>query len=837
MSTDLLDLDDSLDSSGLSHLTSQQKLRLTTLLDEYLQSLERGNQPDAERILADNPDIADTISQYLQKLEAIFGLNTHQRNNLAEVGDHELPFKQLGDFELIREIGRGGMGVVYEAKQTSIGRRVALKLLSLSSALNPKQIARFHNESRAAGLLQHPNIVPVYSVGMQQGIHFYAMQLIEGMSIDHWIECQRSISENETGPRWQEIVGWVAQIAEALHVAHEAGIVHRDIKPSNLLLDSTNHIWVTDFGLARCTQSSSVTCTGDLVGTVRYMSPEQAKGQAALVDGGSDIYGLAATLYEMLTFKPAIEGDEPTVILKHISERNTKPLRSVRRDLPRDLAVVIAKAMAHDRYDRYETAQVFADDLRRVLDNKPTVARPATLLERSVRWTVRHQRTASIAASVLGLLIVGLIVSFSLITAQKRQTDLIASRNARNEALARTMIDELGPQVAEILENVPSAERERRQLLEKFLNYYQVYAANAQHSPDTQYGLAIALGKMGILHGELGATEESLTALRESERVFSRLAKQNPTDLDLMLDWSVSLNNFGQALHRKGELREAGQLIQQALKVQNEIAKARESSDLNVQTASAWANLGLLLGDQNDLGSAEQAYSNSIRLMESLESEKTDVARALQLAKMRTNLSGLLIKVRPSDAVEVARKALAAEIAALELVPNHAKLSNQTVLTLNTLGAALTEDKQHRAALESYRQAEDIGQQLVNRWPEQPDYRSDLAASLNQMGVTYARLNRLAEGYDAFVKAQGHQRLLAEKFSSDAEVLSTTGSLLNNFAFLCQQTGRHDEALEAFRESVKFQSEAVRLAPQVRRYNEHLESHKANLLAAESKRR
>jgi serine/threonine protein kinase len=176
-------------------------------------------------------------------------------------------------------------------------------------------------------------------------------------------------------------------------------------------------------------QSSSVTVTGDLVGTVRYMSPEQAKGQAALVDGGSDIYGLAATLYEMLTFRPAIEGDEPTVILKHISERHIKPLRSLRSDLPRDLAVVISKAMSHHRYDRYETAQAFADDLRRVLDNKPTIARPATLLERAVLWTVRHQRTATIAASVLGLLILGLIVSFSLITAQKRKTELIARRS------------------------------------------------------------------------------------------------------------------------------------------------------------------------------------------------------------------------------------------------------------------------------------------------------------------------------------------------------------------------------------------------------------------------
>ncbi len=836
MSTELLDLDDSFDSPALANLTSQQKLRLTTILDEYLQSMEHGIQPDSARILADNPDIAEAFSHYLQKLEAIFGLTTHQRNNLADVPVSELPFKQLGDFELLRELGRGGMGVVYEAKQTSIGRRVALKLLSLSSALNPKQIARFHNESRAAGLLQHSNIVPVYSVGMQQGIHFYAMQLIEGTSIDQWIEQQRQV-ELSKRTEWRRIVAWIAQIGDALHAAHEAGIVHRDVKPSNLLLDNTGRIWITDFGLARCTQSSSVTATGDMVGTVRYMSPEQATGQSALVDGGADVYGLAATLYEMLTLQPAIEGEDPTVILTKIADSSVKPIRALRPDLPRDLAVVISKAMSYQRYHRYETAQVFAEDLRRVLDKKPTQARPVTPFERVIRWSLRHQRTASSIAAVLAVMILGLIVSFSLITAQKRKTERIAERNAKNERITKHAWDDFGSMVAEILANIPSAEMERRRVLEQILRFNQQYAANTQDSPDLRRSFAMTLGKIGVLHGELGASEDSVTALRESQIVFAELAKLQPNNADALLDWSVSMNNLGQALHRNGNMNEAITLIQHALEVQDRIAAIQDNKSRKLQSALAWSNLALLRNDQSDLTSAEQAYRQSIQLLSQVVEQDSTSEEALQLSKIESDLAALLAKSRPNESIKLARQALARELTALELRPSHAKLSKQTGRTLNALGSALYEDKQYLAALEVYRQAQDIYQQLVSRWPEQPDYRSDLAASLNQIGLTLIRLDRMSDAKTALDDALKHQEQLAGLFSNDPEVLSSTAKLLYNYAFLCQHMGLEDQAQTAFQNCARYETQAVELAPEVKRYRDLLESHKSKIQTAVSKKR
>ncbi|MFO0944103.1 MAG: protein kinase, partial [Pirellulales bacterium] len=745
----------------------------------------------------------------------------------------ELPFKQLGDFELLRELGRGGMGVVYEAMQTSIGRHVALKLLSLSSALNPKQIARFHNEARAAGLLQHANIVPVYSVGTQQGIHYYAMQLIEGTSIDQWIEQQRQLEPSKR-TEWQKIVEWIAQIGNALHAAHEAGIIHRDIKPSNLLLDTSNRIWVTDFGLARCTQSSSVTATGDMVGTVRYMSPEQASGRSSLVDGGADMYGLAASLYEMLTLQPAIEGDDPTTILKRIADCAIRPIRSLRPDLPRDLAVVINKAMSYQRYHRYETAQDFAEDLRRVLDNKPPIARPVTAFERVIRWSLRHQRTASSVAAVLVVFVLGLIASYSLNAAQKRKTEAFAELNAKNERMARTAFETFGFKVAEILENIPSAEIERRQILEEALRYHQQFAAIAQNSPDTRRSFASTLGVIGSLHGELGASEDSVTALRESQTVFAELAKLQPRNADILLDWSVSMNNLGQALHRHGKLSEAVSLIQHALEVQERLATMNDSDDLKRQSSLAWANLGLLKNDMADIVNAESAYRRSIALLTDLDQTYPDSSYAVQLAKVESDLAALLAKTRSGESIELAKKALSRELSKLEKDPSQAKLSKQTGSTLNSLGSALYEDKRYQSALEYYQQAEDIYQQLVNRWPEQPDYRSDLAASLNQIGLTLIRLNRMNDAKVAFEKALEHQNALASKFGRDPEVLSTTGRLLYNYGFLCEHLGLKEKAQSAFRDCSQYENLAVQLAPEVRRYRDLLESHKSKLQTAKS---
>src|SRR5262249_47604015 len=242
---------------------------------------------------------------------------------LPEPGVGPYPANPLGDFRIVREVGRGGMGVVYEAVQLSLGRRVALKTLPFAAALDGRQLQRFKNEAQAAAALHHSNIVPVFAVGCERGVHYYAMQLIDGHPLTALIQQARraragapappgadtaralqlsTLRTSQASEYFRGAARLVAQAAEALEHAHQMGVIHRDVKPGNLMVDGRGHLWVTDFGLAQL-HDGGLTQTGDLVGTLRYMAPEQAAGQR-LVDHRADVYGLGAPLYELLTLEP-----------------------------------------------------------------------------------------------------------------------------------------------------------------------------------------------------------------------------------------------------------------------------------------------------------------------------------------------------------------------------------------------------------------------------------------------------------------------------------------------------------------------------------------------------
>ena len=255
----------------------------------------------------------------------------------------------LGDFRLVRELGCGGMGIVYEAEQLSLCRRVALKMLPFVALVDPKQLQRFQNEARAAASLNHPSIVRVHSVGCDRGVHYYAMEYIEGQTLAHVIAELRAAAgssplTNETSSTFissgglagnQSFFHVVAslgiQAADALEHAHQLGIVHRDIKPSNLMVDANGHLWITDFGLATGNTITGPTLTGDVLGTLRYMSPEQAAGERRMPDGRTDIYSLGVTLYELATLQPAFPAENRQELLRQIADTDPVPPRRLNK--------------------------------------------------------------------------------------------------------------------------------------------------------------------------------------------------------------------------------------------------------------------------------------------------------------------------------------------------------------------------------------------------------------------------------------------------------------------------------------------------------------------------
>jgi serine/threonine protein kinase len=365
--------------------------------------------------------------------------------------------ERIGDYRLLREIGRGGMGVVYEAEQLSLGRHVALKVLSSDNPTNPTYLERFRREAKAAARLHHTNIVSVFGVGEGDGVHYYAMHFIHGEGLDKVLRDLRrlragwgtagggdatvdavasesvaqgllsgrfelpvvkgktgaptpeqappssgGLSGAESEAEYCRSVARVGlQVADALSYAHKQGILHRDIKPSNLILDLQGAVWVTDFGLAKADDADELTHTGDIVGTVRYMAPERFEG-ASLPQ--SDVYALGMTLYEMLTLRPAFGDTNRARLIQRILHEEPRAPRKLDPRIPRDMETVVLKAIAHDPGRRYATAEELAEDLRRFLADRPVRARRSGLPERFWRWCRRNPAISSLTVVIALLL-------------------------------------------------------------------------------------------------------------------------------------------------------------------------------------------------------------------------------------------------------------------------------------------------------------------------------------------------------------------------------------------------------------------------------------------------
>jgi serine/threonine protein kinase len=442
---------------------------VTRAVEEYLALLEAGRRPGREEFLARYPELAPALAECLDGLDFVRSAAPHLSRPAATPADEIGPATPLGDFRILREVGRGGMGVVYEAEQLSLGRRVALKVLPFAATMDPRQLQRFHNEARAAASLDHPHVVHVHAVGCERGVHYYAMQFIDGQTVEALIRQLRqgtaagpgvptdSTSDepkDEGTPRpdtvpevragadtrpsapdrghYRRAAELGIQAAEALEHAHALGVVHRDVKPGNLLLDAHGKVWVTDFGLAQVQSDVRLTMTGDLVGTLRYMSPEQALAKRVVIDHRTDVYSLGATLYELLTLQPAFSGGDRQELLRQIAFEEPRPPRRLNRAVPAELETIVLKALEKHPAERYATAQELADDLRRYLSHEPIQARRPTLAQRARKWARRHPAAVRAGAAVL------LVVAASLGWGVR---DRAARRAASDQAVAQALAE------------------------------------------------------------------------------------------------------------------------------------------------------------------------------------------------------------------------------------------------------------------------------------------------------------------------------------------------------------------------------------------------------------
>ncbi len=648
---------------------NQQPARdpIDLLADEFVRCYRQGEQPTIEQFAVQHPEFADdirTLFPLLINIEQLKDRQVHAGGKPASIGS--TPMERLGDFRIIREVGRGGMGIVFEAEQQSLSRRVALKVLGSHVAPSEKQIRRFRREAEAAARLHHTNIVPIYGVGQEHGLHFYAMQFIDGVGLDVVLEVLDDISpagdaeslsraeraakvqstslsaaiiaanslregyfaparepgnaghgahlKNGTGPSpvgpvplghgdtpapladtqglplgplsekkspdrsrnrvrplgnryWKSVARLGRDVADALDYAHLHGILHRDVKPSNLLLDQEGNVWITDFGLAKHVESDDLTKSGDIVGTLRYMAPEQFDG---MTDRRSDIYSLGVTLCEMLTLEPAFGETQQGRLIQQKMQGATPQPRSRNPHIPRDLETIVLKAVAADPQHRYPSAGELAADLQRFLEERPVAAARTRPLARFWRWCRRNPAIAISSGTAVLLLIAVAVVAVvsdvttraALLATQQAQSAAVAAqqRAESNLNLAIEAFDGIFdniatrgiPQSLELEYEDQAAPRFQSvlteadaDLLRQLLTFYKQFAEQNSSDLELRAKIATAHHRIGQIHQRLGHVEDARISFREAAAIYDQLLEEHPRQVEAILAKARLLNDHG----------------------------------------------------------------------------------------------------------------------------------------------------------------------------------------------------------------------------------------------------------------------------------------------------
>ena len=782
--------------SWLTALNEQQQVRLTEILDAYLCQLESDCAPDRDQLIAAHPDLAEILELYLDQL-----VDLHYLAGGEPIGG-DLTGRWLGDYRLLHEIGRGGMGIVYAAEHRYLDRQAAVKVLPLAATFDSKYVERFRNEARAAAQLDHPNIVPVFTVGAADGIHYFVMRLVHGKSLDQRIAWHR---ENRTSPPTMSALGQFANVAEALHTAHEYGIVHRDIKPSNLLLDDEGKLWVADFGLARIQDGGALTRTGEMIGTMRYMSPEQASGRIELVDHRTDIYSLGAALYELLTNQPAIPGCEGPSLLRTIATQNPMRLRKLRPDLPRDLQVVIEKSMAREREDRYASAQQFADDLRRIGRGEPVAARLVSPLVLAGRWAVKHTLMLSVAAAIA----IATTMSIALVRHNMYQQRVEAQAEFRHdlELKRSNTIDQL--------ESIPGAHIVRQGLIRDSIEYYHGFIEQAARDPGIREELPQAYSRLASLHEQIHQTDEAITCFEQADRLFARLAEREvDRHVDRLLYFD-NLNKWVLALQAAGRGHVALDVIAEPIQgLRNE----HEHSPLTPALATSYGLLensyGHLLRSGGEYRTAEQAFQNAIDVLAQEHAQSPNdkvVTRGLGAAHY--NL-GTLRMTYPRDADH--RRGLKSLDSALKLQTSlaaadhsHVRSSQELVGTYLAIGGFYLADNQPDRAHQFLDPAVRLARSLVQIAPASDIFRFNLAVALSNLGMARYHQRAFGESERLIQETVGEYEELIDRHADNPHVRAGFGVALNNLAILERRSGNPVAANAALLRASEFLSEEV----------------------------
>jgi len=682
------------------------------------------------------------------------------------------PRPQVEGYTILSELGRGGMGVVYKARQKKLNRIVALKMVLAGAHAGQEQLARFYTEAEAVAHLQQPNIVQIYEVGEHEGLPYFSLEFVDGGSLSQRIDGKpQPVSETAT---------MVELLARAMAYAHERGIVHRDLKPANVLLTKDGQPKITDFGLAKRLESdASQTRSGTLMGTPNYMAPEQARGLVREVGPLADVYALGVILYEMLVGRTPFLGASILDTLQQVRNQEPVPPSRLQPKVPRDLETICLKCLEKEPPKRYDSSAALADDLHRFLAGEPILARPVGAPERIWRWCQRNRRVAALSAAVLLLLVslaVGGPVAAILIGQQKslavqnerlakaaqvaaeanerkavaNEQQAVAARkeadeNARSAAEQRGLaLDALGSLISTVqnkLRGTPATQRLRQELLQIGVDGLRRVAKSAQtaHVADTM--MAEAHQRMGDVFQGVGQHTEARQQYEQSHAIRLALVESDPDQAVAQRNLALSFSKLGDISKLEGNTALARQHYSEALKLREALAdKDEESATSQLDLATSYVTLG----NVSEPEQAQRYYNQALKIRQALAAGSTDEE-------------------------------------------SRANRERDVWITFNRLAEVSLRLKDAAAARQYYEQALVQAARLHELRQGETQVKTDLAQAHENMGNVQMQLGEFQPARESYRKALALLRPLAQE---DAQ----NNMLQANFMLMLARAGEHIEA-------------------------------------------
>lgn len=731
-------------------------------------------------------------------------------------------------FEILGELGRGGMGIVYRARQLSADRLVALKVVrndvldTLPLASRTSTLERFRYEAQAAAKLEHDNLVTVYEVGEANGLRYYAMRYVSGRSLYEML--QDGPFENRRAAKYLE------PVARALHAAHQSGVLHRDLKPHNIMVDTaTDRPLVTDFGLAKFLEKrDELTHSGDLMGTPSYMSPEQARDPAH-VTALADVYSLGATLYHLITARPPFQAANVAETIRQIIYQEPVSPRQLNPAIDRDLETICLKCLQKEPARRYVSCEALAEDLQCYLTGRPILARPVTRIERTIRWCRRNPVLASF---------IGLAASFAIATVvvfvigYRNTTAALATSEFRLQK-ALQVVDELFTRLSEDeLLNEPGMQPLRKDLLERALKHYQFFLAESGGNPAIQDEIAAARFRVGMINQlmkSLDIATNELTAARDLQR---KLLDKTPDDPKRIRALGDTLNQLGNVHKENHMLVESKSAYTDAEEIRARLVKQQPGDrELQRLLANAHMNLGMVEMDRENVDEArthmERAQASRQRILVA-NPEWTKLRR--DLAMGHYNLATLALSSKKNV---VAAQHLSDAIKEFEWLRTHEErvLANRYYLGVcyRLLGGLRADDGDITGALEMYSAATSRINTLAVGNPDVPDYQSELAILAMNQGALYDEKGDLASAEIAWSQALGKLRGLLQTDARNPDYRCDLATTLGALGSVQIRNGNFPAAAKSLNEARSCLQELIAEFPRDENLGKQLEETLADL--------